>query len=534
MPNINSPITPIPNTIMGVVQSITPSPDGIHDSVLVIREFSIDLRTGTYLIPQRPSDLSTIGTQNTLFIPASASTFLKGIPGAPPGSISDIHPTDYVRIYKVGANPVTKVLRVTRFRQPLKQDNPPAIDAPIESIDWFGNAILGINADGSADAFGSYNPTIVLKASGSADLFGSYVPTIVVRGSGSVDLFGSYIPTDVENASGFADAFGSADLEELDNLFYLWAADPAFSVAFKLRRSDADAVQDSAFGTISLPLFDTPFLNPSSCCGQSGKLLAAGIHEDYPPTSAPFIIRLSPDGSLDQSFGTNGMVLIPVVISSHTADGPRGLSIRPDGSNKISAVVKMSDGVAAVSFHLLTWSSEGTELTRSDIGLTDIDLRGILHANCILANGNFVCLLSSFTHKVIILASNGSVVLKIPLGSISYVLASLVGQSDGKFLLGLILDDNTSLELIRYLANGTVDFNIVIPTSITSIDAIHVSLSSDNKILVSLLDETASQLTIYRFNADGTIDSTFGTNGIASGSIDLTNLAGIILGNVVN
>lgn len=129
MPHPASPTTPIVNTIMGVVRSVTPSVDGIANHSMVIRKFAIDTtyhsksRTyGKYIIPLHRGEFATIGSQVTLSIPVT--TIMKLKDGAHPRNcaITDFHLDDYVRVYQVGSDPITELLLVTVQRQPLTRD----------------------------------------------------------------------------------------------------------------------------------------------------------------------------------------------------------------------------------------------------------------------------------------------------------------------------------------------------------------------------------------------------------------------------
>lgn len=82
----------------------------------------------------------------------------------------------------------------------------------------------------------------------------------------------------------------------------------------KLVRLNSDGTLDSSFGTNGVATFSpisSHFNHPSGLAVQpDGKILICGISAEFGLYTS-FVVRLNPNGSVDQTFGTNGYLLIP-------------------------------------------------------------------------------------------------------------------------------------------------------------------------------------------------------------------------------
>ncbi|MBS1746571.1 MAG: T9SS type A sorting domain-containing protein [Bacteroidetes bacterium] len=203
-----------------------------------------------------------------------------------------------------------------------------------------------------------------------------------------------------------------------------------------------------------------------------GKIIAAGAGGS--DLSSFFLFaRYNTDGTLDSSFGSNG-----VAGNYNELDQVLALSILPD------------DALLAMAH------------PSYKVGLAKYKKNGELD--------------SSF-------GNNGIVITSVSQNANSA--SDMVVQPDGKIVVcGYIINapnEARQLFLVRYLPGGSLDNNfgdggIVIlvdiygDESLATVNAL--ALQKNGQIVVSLSD---AKSTVYRFNTDGSLDKTFGNNGSA-------------------
>ena len=210
-----------------------------------------------------------------------------------------------------------------------------------------------------------------------------------------------------------------------------------------------------------------------------GKIVTAGsvIHNNF--VLAFVTARFNPDGSLDQTFGTNGSV--QTTFGDSAAEG--------------NDVVLQADGKIIV----VGFTGAGSYSSLNNFALVRFNLDGSLD--------------SSF-------GAGGKV------KSASGVATSAVLQADGKILVGGTYDTGSSngFMLARYNSNGTLDGTFgnagVAKTAIGSGDAFSfgIGLLSDGRIVLGGYSATTldHDFTVACYNANGTLDQTFGTGGIVT------------------
>ncbi|HNW98272.1 MAG TPA: T9SS type A sorting domain-containing protein [Bacteroidales bacterium] len=190
------------------------------------------------------------------------------------------------------------------------------------------------------------------------------------------------------------------------------------------------------------------------------------------------LFKLLSDGSIDNTFGTNGYVTTDMSPDETIVK----IAIQSDG--KILAAAQVGGFSTKYDFGLLRYNSNGTlDSTFSYDGKLFTSF-GPDHDYC-----NDMCL-----------------------------------APDGKIFLAGTSNTNptNSFALIKYNSNGSIDlsFNqsgkVLMPIRKSSI-CNSVELQEDGKILISgysLDDSNNSDFTLVRLNINGSIDSTFGTDGI--------------------
>jgi len=267
------------------------------------------------------------------------------------------------------------------------------------------------------------------------------------------------------------------------------AADPQFQFSMVVLRVNEDGTIDSTFGTngMVVPEISTGDDFANAMVEQPDhKIVLAGTALDSAARNEPVVVRLNENGSIDSTFGVNGVVRIPVT----------------EIDNELNAVVIQPDGKIVVSGH---W----------DMGLTS---GGQFDFDVIVARFN----------------SNGSVDSTFGLNGMVLTSAS-IDNIDDAFGMQLTADGNIVVSgfttqpnytydalLLQYDSTGTLDAGfgnngIVIFDNAVQDVAYDVELQGDGKILIGgtsggfFFDDR--DYLLARYNMDGSVDTTFGTNG---------------------
>ncbi len=190
-----------------------------------------------------------------------------------------------------------------------------------------------------------------------------------------------------------------------------------------------------------------------------GKILAAS--EDSSNTWQ--LTRLNADGSLDTSFGVNGVALAQFTTSSSTGTypAPNAIAVQADGSILVGG--SMDEGGAPA---LCRFTANG-QLDYSFGTNGFVDLSG---------------------YEI----QNTARVMGIAL------------RPDGRILLAM--SSGSFLQAVQLMPNGTVDPSFYMAQSVGDVTQA-IALLPNGQFLLAGLSKVA------RFNADGSLDTTFGTNG---------------------
>jgi uncharacterized delta-60 repeat protein len=210
-----------------------------------------------------------------------------------------------------------------------------------------------------------------------------------------------------------------------------------------------------------------------------GKIVTAGsvIHDNF--VVAFVTARFNPDGTIDQTFGTNGSV--------QTTFG--------DAAAEGNDVVLQADGKVIV----VGFTGAGSYSSLNNFALVRFNPDGSLD--------------QSFGTGGKIKSARG-------------IATSAVLQADGKILVGGTYDTGSTrgFMLARYNSNGTLDGTFgtagVTRTAIGGGEAFSfgIGLLSDGRIVLGGYSATTQDhdFTVACYNSNGTLDQTFGTGGIAT------------------
>lgn len=263
-----------------------------------------------------------------------------------------------------------------------------------------------------------------------------------------------------------------------------------------------------------------------------GKIVVAGTLN----STEGVLIRLNADGTLDQSFGSGG-----IVNANFQDDGSTivGLAIQPDGK-----ILAAADRALPPGF-VVRYKSDGTLDTVfgkggiADLPITHVNALAVQSDGKILGAG-LAFMVSSNTSAVGRLDANGQVDKNFGSGGMALLpgpqAIAIALQKDGKILTASpgFLDGQQFLpesalgppqpsQLARLKTNGRIDASFGVDGQVACLaDSPAIKVQSDGKILVAgsvvarmmpFPPGNNSGFGVLRYNSDGSIDSAFGKHG---------------------
>ncbi len=265
-----------------------------------------------------------------------------------------------------------------------------------------------------------------------------------------------------------------------------------------------------------------------------GKIVTVGFNDGngfYPPES--FLVRHNADGTVDNSFGTNGSV---VVTSISGYDIPfSDFVILPDGKFLVTGNRYIqSSGLSSLLIYRYTANGTpdaafGTNgVITTPVG--SYDLRIVLQPDgkFVVAGAKYI---GNNIDEVAIVRYNPDGTLDTTFGTGGITQTSvgnrqlrvreILVQSDGKLLVaGFRFASIRDIFVLRYNPNGTLDnsfgANGIVQMNIDNQDTFvgGMALQPDGKIIVNGYRSSPWISFIARYNTNGTLDNTFGANGI--------------------
>jgi uncharacterized delta-60 repeat protein len=313
------------------------------------------------------------------------------------------------------------------------------------------------------------------------------------------------------------------------------------STDFALLRYNTDGTVDSSFdgdGKLTTEIGTESFVR-SLALQADGKLLAAGYGSNG-ITVGISIARYEADGSLDNSFGTDGIVVTTIGSSTSAA---YSILVQPDG--KILATgysVIITDNTSELV--LARYNADGTpDSTFGNDGIVTNDF------GYDLAFGTGAVLLPDGRILLVGTASYGNqptnylLVQFLPDGSLDnsfgnngIIITNISPAYDSPHSLKLLADgrfvvagttgyyQDNQIALARYNKNGLLDSSfsddgmLIISISTVNDEANDMLLQPDGKIVIAgtTWDLNAYKFMLMRLNENGTPDSSFGANGITT------------------
>ena len=265
-----------------------------------------------------------------------------------------------------------------------------------------------------------------------------------------------------------------------------------------------------------------------------GKILIAGYTTTTQPHEAFVLIRLNTDGSTDNSFGTDGVVTLEFNSSVNRA---MSMALQPDGKIVLvgSTYSTLSDDIAIVR---LTPDGQLDEEFSTD-GFLTVDINGLAdYPSSVVIQPDGKIVVSGFSYNgldmdflVMRYTPNGmldggfnvSGYVTTDFGSSLDYANAMAIQDDGKIVVAgyTYTNSSSSFIVVRYNTDGTLDntFSIdgIVKTMVGSETnyAYALAIQPDGKIVLGgdSGDNVNEDFALTRYNSDGTLDLSFDEDG---------------------
>jgi uncharacterized delta-60 repeat protein len=264
-----------------------------------------------------------------------------------------------------------------------------------------------------------------------------------------------------------------------------------------------------------------------------GKIVVAG--RSFDSSISHFMVsRVNPDGSLDTTFGTNGRSIKLFNFMSYA----QSVAIQPDGKIVLGGVAPNTSGINNI-FTLVRFNSNGsvdngfgtagvvqTQVLTRHSTITSVviqpDGKIIAAGYSGVQTQNPQLAVARYNPDGTLDTSFGTNGISRPSPNFPYN-ATLLLQPDGKILIGL----PTIFQLIRLNPNGGLDTSFdgdgSVNTPVGNSGAIlGLALQPDGKIIAAGSSTTGgnTDVTLARYNPNGELDTTFDQDGIVKTDVD--------------
>jgi uncharacterized delta-60 repeat protein len=309
------------------------------------------------------------------------------------------------------------------------------------------------------------------------------------------------------------------------------------------RRLFAAGDLDALFGSSGVTLQDLRARDDfafATAIQPDGKILVAGKASTGTSTGNDFaVVRFNPNGTLDTTFGTGGIVVTDV---GSTSDVANAIAIQSSG--KIVLVGESRVGTAQPDFAMVRYNADGSLDTSFGVGgrvLTDFsggndsgrsvaltsDGRIVVAGSATVGSVKRFALARYSADGVLDSTFNGTGKTTTLFTSGSAVANAVVVLADGSVVAaGTAMNLSTGasdLAAVRYIGSGAVDASFGSSGWLT-VDlggdgdvAYAVALQSDGQLVIagSNLDNStgASDFCLVRISPSGAVDTTFGAGG---------------------
>ncbi|HSE42162.1 MAG TPA: delta-60 repeat domain-containing protein [Acidobacteriota bacterium] len=310
---------------------------------------------------------------------------------------------------------------------------------------------------------------------------------------------------------------------------------------FALARYNHDGSPDTTFsndGKVTKDFVGGPDAASAVAVQPDGKIIAVGTATTTTTSRDFAIVRYNINGTLDNNFGSGGIVMTDF---GNTLDGAHAILVLPD------AKILVGGGGAGNHFTLAQYNPDGSpDPTFGSNGYVTTPFAGFSWINALALQPNGKIIAAGFANNgnnfdfaLARYESDGNLDLSFSFDGkalLHFGLADdgafdVLRQPDGKIVVAGrahaldILGSSDKYALARYLEDGTLDTTFsgdgVLTTSFGTSDeyASGVALQPDGKIIAggstAGVGDSSSNFGIIRYNSDGSADQSYGTNGVA-------------------
>lgn len=269
------------------------------------------------------------------------------------------------------------------------------------------------------------------------------------------------------------------------------------------------------------------------------KIIVGGSFNSYNGTTAKGLVRINPNGSIDNSFNTGaGFIILKTSILSGNKfeysgeiktttvqpDGKiivGGVFIKYNGTNIRNIARLNANGAIDTSFNV----GEGTYSNKLsyDNPVGHVYSLNLLSDSKIILGGDFTSYNNNLCGSIAKIDTNGvfDATFNVVTGANASVQCSSI-QADGKIIIGGSFSNYNGVDyrgLVRLNTDGTVDSNFNIGTGFLNSNilgkVLSIGLQSDGKIIVAGNFTSFNGITknnIVRLNVDGSLDTSFNTD----------------------
>ena len=262
-----------------------------------------------------------------------------------------------------------------------------------------------------------------------------------------------------------------------------------------------------------------------------GRILAAG----YSFTGSLFedvaIARYLPNGSLDPSYGTGGIV----VARSSGAQEVHAAAMQSDGQLLTAGYAQSGNFLDFAVNRYSTTGNRTLSITTDLNGSNDVAFALVQQPDGRLVAGGYAKRSSSAYNDLALVRYTSAGALDTSFGVGGKVLtaaagggsiAALARQSDGKLVAvgkATVTSSNDDIVVLRYLSNGSLDpsfgsAGMVFTHSSPYDTGAAVAIQPDGRILVG--GHNLADFLVVRYLSDGSLDASFASGGIAVVPID--------------
>jgi uncharacterized delta-60 repeat protein len=328
---------------------------------------------------------------------------------------------------------------------------------------------------------------------------------------------------------------------------------------FEIIRYNNNGSLDNGFGINGIVITQVSFLSTATAIAiqPDGKIVAAGTYHtgDFANIYHMVVARYNADGSIDSTFGTNGLAMPEPGFSEEIND----MVLQPDGKIIVAGAITDNMSTGAESFMLARFNSNGsldTGFGTSGVTTTSVNISSEIVDIALLPNGKIIAAgreslyddppvpdhtnfaIARYTTQGILdntFGTNGIVVTDVATGAPD-ILQSMIVQSDGKIVAAGSSGNNHCLE--RYQNDGSLDNTFGTSGKVIRPGppvVLHLAQRNNGKLITActMLDMVISaDFMLNGYLQNGTIDAGFGLNGtvltnfptaIPEGANDLSN-----------